>query len=178
MKRCTNLTCFSCCFSDSICFLSKPGYPEPTQGSNLGDLSDQLQEDYGPNSFCTEFVSGGAKNYSMKIAVGGNPDDIKTVTKVRGISINCTSDSTVTFDNLKEMVLSESPQAKKIDIPSQLVRLKGWRIISRPSSKTWQVCLNKRRRIGKDCTVPYGFTDTILDEDDYDLLDVLDSLAE
>lgn len=87
--------------ADSICFLSKVGYPEPPLGKYLGDLTDQLADDYGAGSFCTDFVAGGAKNYAYKVAVGGDLEKIKTVIKVRGISINSSCTDTVTFDRLK-----------------------------------------------------------------------------
>ena len=162
-------------FPDSVCFVAKPGYPEPELGQYLGDLTDQLADDYGPDSFCTEFVSAGPKNYAYRVAVGGDLKNIKTVIKVRGISINSSCVDTVTFDNLKDMVLNNTP-ANTIHIPAQIVRLPGWRIVTRPSSKKWQVCLNKRRRIDQERTVPFGFTSTMLDEDDFDLIDVLDDL--
>lgn len=160
---------------DSVCFLSKPGQPEPKIGQYLGDLTDQLCDDYGPGSFCTEFVSGGAKNYAYKVAVGGNLNNIKTVVKVRGISINSSCSDTITFERLKDMVFNNS-DITTVQIPSQIVRLRGWRIISRASSKKWQVCLTKRRRVDKTMTTPYGFTAPLLDDSDYDFLDVLDEL--
>lgn len=162
--------------TDSICFLSRPGWPDPVVGSYLGDLTDQLSDDYGPGSFITEFVSGGAKNYAYKVAVGGHLDNIKTVIKVRGISINSSCTDIITFDHLKTMVLGAKGQKREVNIPSQITRLPGWTIVSRPTQKTWQVCLNKRRRIDKERTVPYGFTSTTMDNDDMDLIDVLSSL--
>jgi hypothetical protein len=163
--------------TDSICFLSVPGLPDPPLGPYLGDLTDQLEDDYGPGSFCTEFVSAGAKNYSYKVAVRGDLQNIKTVIKVRGISINNSCSDTVTFDRLKDMVLKDTGKAK-INIPAQIVRLPGWRIVTRSSSKQWQVCLNKRRRIDKEKTVPYGYNSTLLDTDDFHLLSALECLAD
>jgi hypothetical protein len=153
-----------------------PGEPEPELGEFLGDLTDQLADDFGPGSFCTEFTSAGAKNYAYKIAVAGDLDNIKTVVKVRGISINSSCSDTVTFDNLKDMVLNDT-EHRRIHIPSQIVRLPGWHIVTRESSKKWQVCLTKRRRVDKEHTVPYGFTSEIIDEDDYEMLNTLESLT-
>ncbi|KAJ1523104.1 hypothetical protein ONE63_000997 [Megalurothrips usitatus] len=161
--------------TDSVCFLSVPGEPEPQLGQYLGDLTDQLADDYGENSFCTEFVSSGAKSYSFRVAVGGDLNNIKTVIKVRGISINSSCTDTVTFDRLKEMVF-ETQEHTTIQIPTQIARLPGWRIVSRPSSKKWQVCLNKRRCVCDGKTVPFGFTGTLLDDEDYSFLQTLDDL--
>lgn len=139
-------------------------------------MTDQLAEDYGENSFCTEFVSAGSKNYAYKVAVGGDLNNIKTVIKVRGISINSSCQDTVTFDTLKDMVLSDEHKQTTIHIPSQIARLPGWRIVTRPSSKKWQVCLNKRRRIDMERTVPFGFRGTVLDDEDYEMLNVFEGL--
>lgn len=158
-----------------MCYLAKPGLLDPPIGPHLGDLTDQISDDFGTGSFCFEFVSGGAKNYSFKIAVKGDLNNVKTVTKVRGISINSSNDETVTFENLKAMVLHDS-EPKIVPLPMQIARLPGWRIVTRDSTKKWQVCLNKRRRVGRDKTVPYGYAPG-LDEQDLQLVDVLSELA-
>lgn len=157
--------------------MSVPGLPDPPLGPYLGDLTDQLADDYGPESFCTEFVSAGPKNYAYKVAVRGDLSNIKTVIKVRGISINSSCSKTVTFGQLKDMVINNSGKTN-VHIPSQIVRLPGWKIVTRSSSKQWQVCLNKRRRIDKERTAPYGYTDDLLDSDDFHLLSALENLSD
>ena len=162
-------------FTDSVCYLSRPGLPDPPIGKHIGDLTDQISGDHGPGSFCFEFVSGGAKNYCYKVAVKGDLNNVIIVTKVRGITINSSNEDSVTFDNLKGMVLHDS-DPHVIPAPMQIVRLPGWRIVTRDSSKKWQVCLNKRRRVDKEKTVPYGYVPP-LDDDDLALLDVMLELA-
>ncbi|KAJ1518855.1 hypothetical protein ONE63_011531 [Megalurothrips usitatus] len=165
--------------TDSVCYLAKPGLPDPPIGRHLGDLTDQIQDDYGAGSFCFEFVSGGAKNYSYKIAVGGSLDNVKVVTKVRGISINSSNDDLLTFENLRDMVLSDHPIKRDIPLPSQIARLRGWRIVTRDTTKAWRVCLNKRRRVDKERTVPYGYVDTEdVADDDEEVLAALAQLAD
>lgn len=153
-----------------MCFLSVPGQQDLEVGQYLGQMTNQLEDDYGEGSFCTEFVSAGAKNYAYKVAVGGDLNNIKTVIKVRGISINSSSDNIVTFDSLKRMVFSNDEKITEVPIPHQIARLPGWRIVTRPSLKTWRVCLNKRRRINKKQTVPFGFKGDLLDDKDYSLI--------
>ena len=156
--------------------MSVPGQPEPELGQYLGEMTDQLAEDFGEGSYCTEFISGGAKNYAYRVAIKGDLNNIATVIKVRGISINSSCNEVVTFERLKEMVLSDTNMSTTVKIPTQIARLPGWRIVSRPSTKKWQVCLNKRRRIDKDRTVPFGYQGTLLDDEDYELLGVLEKL--
>lgn len=160
-----------------MCFLARPGFPEPELGPYLGCLTDQLCDDYAPGSFITEFVSAGPKNYAYRVAIGGDLNNIKTVIKVRGISINSSCHDTVTFDRLKDMVVNDTPHTT-VNIPSQIARVPGWRIVTRPTTKTWQVCLNKRRRVDKEITVPFGYTSTLLDDDDFDLINVMDTLCD
>lgn len=104
-----------CRFADSICFISRKNLPQPKLGNFLGDLTDQLQEDYGEGSFCTHFCS------------------------------------------------------------AQITRMPRFRIITRPSHKTWRVCLTKRRRV-ENKTVPYGFKGQLLDSDDYDCCLAMDEI--
>ncbi|KAK3915759.1 putative DNA polymerase [Frankliniella fusca] len=162
--------------TDSICFISKPGHPEPPLGEYLGCLSDQLKDDYGPGSVATHFLAAGAKNYGYKVAVGGSLNNIKTIVKIRGISINSSCSDTVNFENLRSMIRGESERTV-VNIPAQIARVSKWRIVTRPSSKIWRVCLTKRRRLER-LTVPYGFDGQILDDDDYDCLLALGDLAE
>jgi len=161
---------------DSICYLARPGWPDPPLGRYLGDLTNQLEDDYGPNSFCTEFVAAGPKNYSFRVAVGGNLQDIKTVVKVRGISINSSCADVVTFENLKAMVKGEK-ELVTVHVPSRIDRVPGWKVVTRSTSKLWRVCLTKRRRIDETETVPYGFQGVVLNQDDYDMIDVFVNLG-
>ncbi|XP_034243509.1 uncharacterized protein LOC117646575 [Thrips palmi] len=110
--------------TDSAAYLSRPGEPDLPLGTHLGDLTDQIAEDYGPGSFITEFVAGGPKNYAYKVAVGGDVSNLKVCIKVRGISINQSCEDLVTFDNLKAMVLGEE-EKKTIPIHRQITRLPG-----------------------------------------------------
>jgi len=57
--------------TDSVAYISRPGEPDLPVGTHLGDLTDQVEEDYGTGSFITEFAAGGPKNYAYKVAVGG-----------------------------------------------------------------------------------------------------------
>ena len=164
--------------TDSVAYISRPGEPNLPLGSHLGDLTDQVAEDYGPGSYIIEFVAGGPKNYAYKVAVGGDINNIKVVIKVRGISINKSCDALVTFENLKAMVLGET-EALTIPIPRQIARLPSWKIVTRPTSKKWQAINTKRRRVDVECTVPHGYN-AFADqpEEDQELLETMDILME
>ena len=165
--------------TDSVAYLSRPGEPDLPLGTHLGDLTDQVAEDYGPGSFITEFVAGGPKNYAYKVAVGGDTRVIKVCIKVRGITINKSCDDLVTFDHLKAMVMGEE-ENMTIPIPRQIARLANWSIVTRPTSKKWQAINTKRRKVDKEHTVPHGYNawGDVEEEDDQDVLEAMDLLLD
>ncbi|KAK3918145.1 DNA polymerase [Frankliniella fusca] len=164
--------------TDSVAYISRPGEPDLPLGTHLGDLTDQVEEDYGPGSFITEFVAGGPKNYAYKVAVGGDPTNIKVCIKVRGISINKSCDDLITFDNLKAMVMGNTERLT-VPIPHQIARLPGWKIVTRSTRKIWQAVNTKRRRVCVEHTVPFGYNAwTMATEEDQELLEVMDLLAD
>ncbi|KAK3917557.1 WD repeat-containing protein 41 [Frankliniella fusca] len=162
--------------TDSICYISRPGEPELPHGTHLGDLTDQIEEDYGPGSFITEFVAGGPKNYAFKVAVGGDVKQIKVCIKVGGVSINASCDQLVTFEQLKAMVMGE--QKKTTDpIPRMIARLPTWKIVTRSGTKKWQAVNSKRRLVDAERTVPHGYNAWEMeDEEDQEILEALDLL--
>jgi hypothetical protein len=164
--------------TDSVAYISRPGEPELPLGTHLGDLTDQIEEDYGPGSFITELVAGGPKNYAYLVRVHGDPANVKVCIKVRGISINTSCDQLVTFENLKSMVLGDTERLT-VPIPHQIARLPGWKIVTRPSTKNWQAVNTKRRRVDVANTVPHGYKGwTMADEEDQDLLEAMDLCAD
>ena len=164
--------------TDSVAYISRPGEPDLPLGTHLGDLTDQVEEDYGAGSFITELVAGGPKNYGYKVAVGGDLQKVKFCVKVRGICINTSCDQLVTFENLKTMVLGDV-EKMNVPIPHKIERLPKWKIVTRAGSKNWQAANNKRRRVDTARTVPHGynaFEDA--DEEDQDLLEVMNLLGD
>jgi hypothetical protein len=144
------------CDTDSVAWCWRPGGPDLPLGTHLGDLSDQVVEDYGPGSFITEFCAAGPKNYSYVAAEGGNIANRKVCIKVRGITINKSCEAMITFENLKSMVLGERDPIT-VPIPRQIARLPQWKIVTRSTSKKWQAVNTKRRRVDMEHTVPHGY---------------------
>lgn len=166
------------CDTDSVAYLSRPGEPDLPLGTHLGDLTDQVEEDYGPGSFIIEMVAAGPKNYAYKVAVGGDVSKIKYCIKVRGVTINQSCDQLLTFENLKAMVTGEQDPIT-IPIQRQIVRLPSWKIVTRPTSKKWQAINTKRRRVDVERTVPHGYN-AFSDQhvDDQEMLEAMDLLME
>jgi hypothetical protein len=164
--------------TDSVAYISRPGEPDLPLGTHLGDLTDQVVEDYGPGSFIMEYVAGGPKNYAFKAAVRGDLNNIVVVIKVRGITINKSCDELVTFDSLKAIVFGEREKIN-VPIPHQIARLVGWKVVTRATKKDWQAKNTKRRRLDVARTVPHGYNAWHAEaEEDQELLEVLDVLGD
>ncbi|KAK3920747.1 putative DNA polymerase [Frankliniella fusca] len=163
------------CDTDSCAYISRPGEPDLPTGSHLGDLTNQIEEDWGPGSFITEMAAIGPKNYAFKTAVGGDTHNVKVCIKVRGITINKSCENLVTFDNLKEMVWGNKERVH-VPIPRKITRIAPWRIVNRDTSKIWRAVNTKRRRVDLANTVPHGYICWKGDDEDEEMLEVLDSL--
>ena len=164
--------------TDSVAYISRPGEPDLPLGTHLGDLTDQVAEDYGPGSFIIEFAAAGPKNYGYIVAVGGNPEHTKICIKVRGITINRSCEDMVTFANLKAMVMGEKDNMV-IPIPRQIARTPTWNIITRSTTKNWKAVNSKRRRIDMAHTVPHGYNAWVeADTEDQELLEVMEVLGD
>jgi hypothetical protein len=95
------------CDNDSGDFLLKHNdRPQMKTGDYLGDLTNELEE-YGPDSFIQEFVSGGPKNYAFSVFC---PSTGKRTTKckVKGITLNYANLKVVNFTALRDMILENA----------------------------------------------------------------------
>ena len=164
--------------TDSVAYISRPNEPDLPLGSHLGDLSDQVVEDYGPGSFIVEFCAGGPKNYGYVVAVCGDLQSLRICIKVRGITINKSCEKLVTYEELKKIVMGDRDNVT-VPIPRQIARLPTWQIVTRPTSKNWRAVNTKRRRVDLAQTVPHGFNAWHEQaEEDQDILEAMDLLME
>jgi hypothetical protein len=141
--------------TDSVIYVNRPGDVDVETGDYLGEMTDELQE-YGEGSYISEFVSGGPKNYAYKVAVKGDLSNVKTVCKVRGITLNYNVSKTVNIDVMKGMILNKDPPVL-VHNPSKIVRVKHFKIASRPESKMYRIVVTKRRLVENFDTLPYGY---------------------
>jgi hypothetical protein len=93
------------CDTDSIIFVQKESEPPQIKcGDNLGDMQSELN----PGEYIQKFVSGGPKNYAYRLVKGR--DAVKTVCKVRGITLYYNASKLVNFDVIRKMVLIGGPR--------------------------------------------------------------------
>jgi hypothetical protein len=90
--------------TDSVIYIQPRDKPQLVEtGDNMGDMSSELK----PYEMITEFVSAGPKNYAYTILDTRNT--VKTVCKVRGITLNYNASQLLNFDVIKDMILNQEP---------------------------------------------------------------------
>jgi hypothetical protein len=140
------------CDTDSVVFVQKTAeHPKIAIGDYLGYLTNELQE-YGPNSYIDEFVSGGPKNYAFLVIC---PSTGRSKCKVKGITLNNDSSKVVNFATLKSMIL-ENSEPVHVHNPKKIKRKHECVVVTEPESKEYKV-FKKRRLIGDFDSVPYGY---------------------
>jgi hypothetical protein len=141
--------------TDSVIYISRPGDSEVPSGDYLGDMTNELAE-FGENSFINEFVSGGPKNYAYTVACGGDLNKIKTVCKVRGLSLNYSASKIVNLDTIKNMTLNNEAPVY-VNNPAKIIRVKHFKLATCSQSKIYRIRVTKRRLVEDHNTLPYGF---------------------
>ena len=150
---CSNLR-FTFIFTDSVIFTTQSGEWEPETGDYLGQQTDEIDPKDG--NYIASFVSGGCKNYSMKLDTG------KVTTKVKGITLNHRNANLVNYDTLCRMVQNlnsdEPPLSVTVHEPRKITRdVKRKRIETKASKKDYRVVFDKRRIIDNFNTLPFGY---------------------
>jgi hypothetical protein len=141
--------------TDSVIYVQKPGEPSKVQtGDYLGDLTNELEE-YGKDSYITEFVSGGPKNYAFSVFCPSSGIHT-TKCKAKGITLNYNNSKVVNFASLKKMVV-EDPTPVHVSNPKKIKRKHGGQVFSAPETKEYKIVYKKRRLINDFDSVPYGY---------------------
>ncbi|KAJ8914447.1 hypothetical protein NQ315_011388 [Exocentrus adspersus] len=140
--------------TDSVIYISKPSQNDIATGQCIGDMTNELIG-YGPNSYITEFVSGGPKNYAFKVfSTSSQTEEI--VCKVKGISLNYDASQVINFDTIRSMVLSNDTEPVYI-ISNNIERTKHHEVISRTQTKMYRPNSRKRKFLQDHSSYPYGF---------------------
>ena len=141
--------------TDSIIYVYKPNVtPEICTGDFLGDLTNEIED----SNYITEFVSGGPKNYSYKLAFP-NQANKQYICKVKGISLNFSTIQQINFHSMKDLILNDrSNTAYKVSNKHSIQRVKKTtEIVSVEITKSYNFNYDKRV-IGDDFfTYPYGY---------------------
>ena len=139
--------------TDSVIYVSLKNESNVETGKFIGDMTDEL-ECYGPNSYITEFVSGGPKNYAFKV-FSTNTKDEKVVCKVKGINLNFDASRLVNFNSIRDMVLKKSDPIPIIS--KNILRTKDHRVTTATQIKVYRTNSTKRKFLTDSSSVPYGY---------------------
>lgn len=140
--------------TDSIIFTQDENEINPITEDYLGAMTNEL-ECYGANSYITEFVSGGPKNYAFKV-LSPNTNETHYVCKVKGISLNYENSKLINFDKIKEIIFNNSDSDIQVK-ENKILRTKDNSVFSTKRKKNYNVCYTKRMRIEKFDTLPFGY---------------------
>lgn len=128
-------------------------------GNGLGELTDEIQKDYGIGSKIIKFVCLGPKNYGYQIRTANH--NIITQIKVKGITLcqAATETNGVNFANMNEMAKKFQSQKtiKKYIKQQQIVANARHEMFTRQFVKEFKVVSKKRRLVNVNETVPYGW---------------------
>jgi len=113
-----------------------------------------------PTEYDSEFVSGGPKNYAYTVidTVTGRA---ATVCKVWGITLNYNSKQLVNFDVIKAMILGTGEPTVSVHTKKKMKRKRNGgdtvAIVTEPEDKMYRISFFKRRRLGDNSSVPFGY---------------------
>ena len=159
------------CDTDSCIFLCT-GAPDeyvPKQGSLLGQMVDELSC-FGTGTYITSFVSGGPKFYAY-LTFTPDTNETHECCKVKGITLNFANSQKINYASVKELIRSryrdddDEPAIEVDENIADRITLKFRRIartathdiVTKDEVKTCCPVLKKRRFIGRDFSLPFGY---------------------
>ena len=112
-----------------------------------------------PTDYVSEFVSGGPKNYAYKIigTVTGRAD---TVCKVRGITLNYSAKQLVNYEIIRDMIRGTGGEPTVTVHTERKIKRKRKctvAIITEAEDNVYRISFFKRRRLGDNSSVPFGY---------------------
>ena len=147
--------------TDSVIYIDDPskGWENPPIGDFLGDMTDEIEKDYGPNAYIDEFASGGPKNYGYNVINPPNPP--KTCTKIKGLNITEGLKHKLNFETVKKYAKKYRLNDKREKVVPQL-QFRSERdhtVYTKVFDKKYRVVSEKRIVVpeGEYQTLPYGY---------------------
>ena len=145
------------CDTDSVVYI------QPNDETVLGETVDCLgamTSELKPGLHMKEFVTDGPKSYAYRI-VDPATGNRETVCKIRGITLHYSASQLDNFDVMKDMILRRDETEKFTVHSERMIKVKraGWRIyiVTEPEDKMYRVSFFKRRRLGDNTSVPFGY---------------------
>lgn len=133
--------------TDSIFFVSRPGWYEPSCGSFLGQFTNEIDPKQG--DWIEEFVSAGPKNYAYKTNTG------YTDCTVKGLTFNYLTSLLLNYEVIKDIVISDKNRTLKV--PQLKFKRNHWHVSTVVESKQYRYVYDKRIVLSNMFTLPYGY---------------------
>lgn len=146
--------------TDSIIFSSLPHEYRPHTGNFLGQMTDEIEKDYGPGSKIVAFVSGGPKNYGYQVRVPSG--ELKTVIKLKGVTLHHEAAIRINFDSMKNAAIACSLGSPLAPFTVPQVHIgpdPNYELHTRRFGKKYRVLCEKRIVLMSGRTLPYGWTE-------------------
>ena len=148
--------------TDSVIFIDEPGKGlyVPEIGDFLGDMTDEIAKDYGPEAFINRFSSGGPKNYAYEVLT---PDGPKLVTKVKGLNITDGIKDTIDFNCVREIADKYRAGDKTAQITVAQLQFRSTSrhsVFTNLFDKKYRAVVDKRIVLSDDGdyqTLPFGY---------------------
>lgn len=142
--------------TDSIIYLKDDRVEDIPTGNFLGDMTDELEKEFGVGSYITELVALGPKNYSYKVFSKDQDNEVLGACKVRGITLNHRNAQLINFKSCAELVRGERRRST-VTNPHSIARTRINNVVTRTECKVHRMVYDKRVIINDFDTVPFGF---------------------
>ncbi|XP_059487267.1 uncharacterized protein LOC132203479 [Neocloeon triangulifer] len=155
------------CDTDSVIYRIRNGVDPLKSGELLGELTDELAG-YRPRGsphmpYISEFGSSGPKSYAFRVVDGGTHEEIVIVRKLKGLTLNYSNREVTGMDHLKKLIDGEVGDTY-VTLPGQIIRTKLFGLFTKTGmKKKVGLVFNKRRRVGKYQTLPFGTVDSAVE---------------
>jgi hypothetical protein len=167
------------CDTDSVFYTLKRGEKRLPGGPYVGQLTDEIAKEFGPDAYIHAFVSVGAKTYSYEVRNRRTGERIgETVVKAKGFCLSHTNSKRINFKSLRAMakaflqtndalVMGEDEEVDKPSLVQTLtypvIRARAdHSLVSRMETKKLRVVFDKRVIVPTDSikcvkTIPHGY---------------------
>lgn len=125
----------------------------------LGCMTDELEKDFGVNSYIKEFVSGGPKHYSFKVHCGKDQSE-RIITKVKGFKLSFNTAAQINFERLRDNVhafVQDHNRNETNVLIQRIERTQDRKVITVIRKKVYRITYTKRVIKPDFSTVPYGY---------------------
>lgn len=145
--------------TDSVIFVHKNGCYKPPIGAYLGQMTDEIESEFGVGAKMVEFYSLGPKTYSYKV-IDANGRVFEKF-KAKGITQTVESTAKVNMEVIKEKATNKANNqlSTTTKVPQMQFRItRQHDVVTKNVEKDFRVTSNKRRIVGNE-TLPYGYVD-------------------